>query len=190
MLFLLFAAASLLIVPGPTNTLLFTSGATFGVSKSCFLLVGELLGYVTTILLLREFVLPLSGTHPKETLFFLKFISGFYLLVMSYCLWKSKGSSNELVGTITVQRVFITTMLNPKCIVIALGIPTGQNESIISYVVFLCALISTVGFLWICAGNIARRNLKELPVKTFYRMGSVLLLFFATIMLLGSFSLI
>ena len=47
-----FAVLLLLLVPGPTNTLLLTAGATQGLRRALPLLAAEALGYLVTIHLL------------------------------------------------------------------------------------------------------------------------------------------
>lgn len=55
-----FAAAllAILVVPGPTNTLLATSGATVGLARSLPLLVCELIGYEAAIAVIRLLMVP------------------------------------------------------------------------------------------------------------------------------------
>ena len=58
------AAVSLLVTPGPTNTLLATSGASAGVRRSAHLLVAELGGYLLAIALLRALLGPMIAATP------------------------------------------------------------------------------------------------------------------------------
>src|SRR5271166_5453528 len=58
------AALSLLATPGPTNTLLATSGAEVGLRRSLPLLGAELGGYLLAILLLRALIGPLMAANP------------------------------------------------------------------------------------------------------------------------------
>jgi threonine/homoserine/homoserine lactone efflux protein len=58
------ACFPLLAAPGPTNTLLATSGAAIGVRGSLPLLAAELSGYLLAIFLLRVLVGPLIAAVP------------------------------------------------------------------------------------------------------------------------------
>src|SRR6516165_2698984 len=58
------AAVSLLVTPGPTNTLLATSGASAGLRRSAHLLVAELGGYLLAIALLRALLGPMIAATP------------------------------------------------------------------------------------------------------------------------------
>ena len=58
------AVLTLLGTPGPTNTLLATSGATVGVKWSLMLLAGELSGYLIAILAIRIVLGPIIHAYP------------------------------------------------------------------------------------------------------------------------------
>ena len=57
-------ALALLATPGPTNTLLATSGATRGMRPSLPLLRGETAGHLSAILILRLLVGPVVAREP------------------------------------------------------------------------------------------------------------------------------
>src|SRR5471032_1867976 len=117
----LFAASVmiLLIMPGPTNTLLATSGATVGLQRSTPLLLGEIAGYILSILLI-EFVLgpSISGAHLAPSI--LRIAAGAYLMFLSIKLWTTTFRIARAV--ISLRQVFVTTLLNPKAWVFALVI--------------------------------------------------------------------
>jgi len=69
------AALSLLATPGPTNTLLATSGAKVGLRRSLPLLGAELGGYLLAILLLRALIGPLMAANPVFAAASISFIS-------------------------------------------------------------------------------------------------------------------
>ena len=58
------ATCFLLAMPGPTNTLLATSGAGIGISRSLHLLAAELFGYLAAIALLRLALGPVVSGIP------------------------------------------------------------------------------------------------------------------------------
>jgi threonine/homoserine/homoserine lactone efflux protein len=84
------ASVALLATPGPTNTLLATSGAAIGVRRSIPLLAGELCGYMAAITLLRVLVGPIVVAIPAfEILLRIAVVS--YLLYLSAKLWLRCG---------------------------------------------------------------------------------------------------
>ena len=77
-------AFALLATPGPTNTLLATSGAASGFRKSVVLLFGEFLGYMIAIAFLIAAMGPIVARMPNFGLA-LRIASGLYLL---HVAWK------------------------------------------------------------------------------------------------------
>jgi threonine/homoserine/homoserine lactone efflux protein len=80
----LFAASVmiLLIMPGPTNTLLATSGATVGFRRSTPLLLSELAGYTLSVLLIAFVLGPaISGLHLTASI--LRVAAGIFLMYLS-----------------------------------------------------------------------------------------------------------
>ena len=110
----LFIAAVLILLstPGPTNTLLATSGATLGVSRSLSLLVGELTGYLVAITAVRVVLGPIIQAHPWVGVA-LKIAVVTYLGWVAVRLWREKAALTD-AGTVSARSVFITTLLNPK----------------------------------------------------------------------------
>ncbi len=152
---IMFVAASvtLLITPGPTNTLLATSGAATGVRRSLPLLMGELGGYLTAIFILRLIASPAIAATPAIELA-LRIMVAVYLLHLALKLWQRGSDQFDAYGAVTFGRVFVTTLLNPKSIVFAFTI-LPQNLELHDLVVWLAALalmIVTVGSLWIAIG--------------------------------------
>ena len=58
------AVATILATPGPTNTLMATSGATAGIVRSLPLLMAEIAGYLIAILMIRAVLAPLVHAYP------------------------------------------------------------------------------------------------------------------------------
>ena len=145
----------LLVMPGPTNTLLATSGATVGFQRSTPLLLGEIAGYAVTILLI-EFVLgpSLSGAHPTASI--LRGAAGAYLMLLSIKLWTTPFQLARAV--ISLRQVFVTTLLNPKALVFALVIiPFGSPHASLYFAAF-AAMVPSVGVVWIFAGSLLVRR--------------------------------
>src|SRR6516164_5346820 len=108
-----FAVALLMIlsVPGPTNTLLATSGATSGISRSLYLLLFELAGYGTAIAAIRIGFVPALARLPGETRV-LRAVAAAYLIALAVGLWRWRLA--RATQAVRGPHVFITTLLNPK----------------------------------------------------------------------------
>jgi threonine/homoserine/homoserine lactone efflux protein len=178
-------ALALLATPGPTNTLLATSGATCGFRKSLVLLCGELLGYLIAIAVLIAAVTPIVALMPGVG-FALRIAAGLYLLRAAWKLWQH--TELTLLGrrTITIQHVFVTTLLNPKAIIFAFTlIPFGARGDLprsLPWLVILSLLIVIIGTCWIAAGAVIQRNVTVgAGAQVCCRAGAIALMLFAAL---------
>ncbi|MGV7213980.1 LysE family translocator [Bradyrhizobium sp. UFLA05-112] len=147
------ATVSLLAIPGPTNTLLATSGASVGWSRSLHLLVAELAGYLLAILALRALLGPLMIAVPMLGTM-LRIVVALYLIHLAVLLWRHGTDDSGGRAPVTFQRVLITTLLNPKAIIFAstlLPLELGAFD-LMPWLVLLAAQIVTIGAAWIALG--------------------------------------
>jgi threonine/homoserine/homoserine lactone efflux protein len=179
-------AVALLSTPGPTNTLLATSGATRGVKGSLPLLLSEAAGYVCAILILRAAVGPFVAAEPV----FGQILSGLvcaYLVYMSLSLWRRSTKPLDVARPVTHTNVFIATLLNPKALVFAFTVlpHTGSIDpvTLAPWLAALVVLIALAGGSWIMLGAAVIKSSGHSP-RLGYRAGAVALLVFA--MLLGT----
>ncbi|ASY55115.1 threonine transporter RhtB [Sinorhizobium sp. CCBAU 05631] len=153
-----FARAILLLLatPGPTNTLLWLSGAAVGMRRSLPLLLGELGCYLTVIAPVAVLAAPLLSAHPEIGLL-LKLAAACWILFMAHALWTMKAHSAS-ERPIASGQVVATTLLNPKALVIALVImPQHGLLAMLPWFLGLAALTLSAGALWIAAGSILAR---------------------------------
>lgn len=178
----LFAALALLATPGPTNTLLATSGATRGFGRSLGLLAGELIGYLLAIAILIAAIGPIVAAMPAFGLALSAAIT-LYLIHLAWVLWNDGG--HELIGerTVTVGRVFVTTLLNPKAIVFAFTLlPSAGAPELLPRLASLALLIVLVGTCWIALGAGLKRGVRGITVSRLaHRAGAVVLAVFAAL---------
>ncbi|WP_296711621.1 LysE family transporter [Rhodoblastus sp.] len=156
------AALSLLATPGPTNTLLATSGAETGLCRSLPLLGAELGGYLLAILLLRALIGPLMAANPN----FAMALHGavvVYLLYLAFALWRRGARQINAGGAITFPRVFVTTLLNPKAIIFSFTLlpKRGDIGELAPWLSMLSLQIVTVGLGWILLGHMLRGRFRE-----------------------------
>ncbi len=117
----IFAVLGLLAVPGPTNTLMAAAGAARGVRRSLPLLAGELGGYAIALTVWTELVGAAATREPMIGAA-AKLLAALFLLWSAYRLWIKAGTNPVGTGGITLQRVFLTTLINPKGLVFAVAI--------------------------------------------------------------------
>jgi threonine/homoserine/homoserine lactone efflux protein len=152
------AVLALLATPGPTNTLMAASGAQRGVMRSLPLLAGELGGYVIAITLWVELVGVAAAGLPLVPVL-ARFIAAAFLLWSAWKLWANAGHADLAQRGITLGRVFLTTLLNPKALVFAFAIfpPVGFIARL-PYFGVLAALIVATAVGWMALGAVAARS--------------------------------
>jgi threonine/homoserine/homoserine lactone efflux protein len=152
------AVLAILGTPGPTNTLLATAGATVGLRQSLTLIAAEAAGYTISILTLGLVLGPAVATSPLLA-GALRAAVGVYLLSLALRLWR-RGETALVTGTVvTPRQVFVTTLLNPKAIVFALGVvPFGAGRDVWPpYMLGFLLLLISVAVAWIAAGAMLGR---------------------------------
>ena len=172
------AVIALLATPGPTNTLLLTSGATAG-GRSLLLIPAEIAGYLTSILTIGYVVAPLTADFWQIKLALRLFAAG-YLAIVAFRLWRRAPNLLVRDRLIRVRDVFVTTLLNPKALLFALGIVPLQDPSATWYLIVFCLLVGLIGASWIGIGMaIARGLLPEARRSLLPRAGAAVIAGFA-----------
>ena len=153
---------SILLTPGPTNTLLASSGIQVGVRKSFRLIPAEAFGYLISITLLGVLIGKVS-THFPLLPTILKLFSATYIVFLAIRLWKTANVSQDYnQPTIGAMTLFTATLLNPKALLFASAIFPAIAWVDLSYyvahmLVFL-VLIIPIAFLWTFVGSILSAN--------------------------------
>ncbi len=150
------AVLALLATPGPTNTLLATAGAAAGFRHALPLVPAETAGYLISISLIGYLLGPVVAASPALGLT-LRLLVGLYLLHVAWKLWRGAASPAAGDGIVTPARVFLTTLLNPKAIVFALGIVPLQAEAGWLYLAAFAGLTAGVALGWIGVGALMGR---------------------------------
>jgi threonine/homoserine/homoserine lactone efflux protein len=149
------ACAAVLFVPGPTNTLLATSGAAGGFRRSLTLPAAELIGYSISIWTLALLVTPIVDASPIVSLV-LRGACGAYLIWSAVHLWREGSNALTSIEPVSFQRVLATTLLNPKAALFALVIIPylGQREFLAAapYLLGHAAITISASITWIAIG--------------------------------------
>jgi threonine/homoserine/homoserine lactone efflux protein len=150
LLFLL-AVATILATPGPTNTLMATSGATAGVTRSLPLLAAEIGGYLIAIFVMRAVLAPIVAAYPAVGVL-LKLAVAAYLIWLAIKLWRHPLVIGAATQSIGFTNVLVTTLLNPKALIFALSVFPPNSPELIWYVLGFCGLVLLGGGGWILLG--------------------------------------
>ncbi|AWV05200.1 LysE family translocator [Burkholderia sp. JP2-270] len=172
-----------LATPGPTNTLLLSSGIKVGFRQSSPLLVAEALGYGFAISLWGFFLTTFATTRPW-LYDALKLGSSAYIFYLALQLWKSPHLEDIQSGTIGFRDMFVATSMNPKALLFATAIFPPQAFVLVPFyfcsIAVFTALTVTIGSMWLTIGGVltARRSLAT-HTGALLRGASVVLLMFA-----------
>jgi threonine/homoserine/homoserine lactone efflux protein len=172
------AVLLLLGVPGPTNTVMATAGAVNRGEGRWRAMAAELGGYLGIVVLARVAILPLIDLWPWVGVI-LKCAAVVFLGYAALALWRARLHVNGSAGDrVRARLIFITTFLNPKGLIIAIGILPRAHPMLLAYFAVFAVLVLATGAAWFMAGRvlgtIAGRRANLLP-----RAGSLALVGFA-----------
>jgi threonine/homoserine/homoserine lactone efflux protein len=179
------ASFALLATPGPTNTLLATSGASAGFRRSAHLVVAEMLGYLISITTLSLVIGPLvRASHTFDIV--LRVLCALFLFYAAWKLWREGAAAISSEAPVSFRRVFVATLLNPKGVVFAFVIVPylshGAPMAAVPYMAGLLGLICLVGGAWIAGGAALRAGASgALGAGLARRAGALVLCVFAAI---------
>lgn len=153
---------SILLTPGPTNTLLASSGIQVGLRKSFRLIPAEAFGYLISISL-WGFLIGKISLHLPLLPTILKLFSAGYILFLAMRLWRTATvAENFNQKGIRARELFVATLLNPKALLFASAIFPAlawQNAQyyVANMLIFLL-LIVPIAFFWTFLGSVLASN--------------------------------
>ncbi|MHA3981215.1 LysE family translocator [Acinetobacter venetianus] len=175
---------TILFTPGPTNTLLASSGVQVGIKRSLLLIPAEAIGYILGITVWGLFIGKISATLPLVPAF-LKLISAGYILYLAMKLWRTANQHVALnQPTIRPRELLCATLLNPKALLFASAIFPAlawkdQEVYLLNISVFV-GLILPIALFWIYVGSmLATNKVKWLSQSKLQRTASVILVSFS-----------
>lgn len=152
---------TILLTPGPTNTLLASAGAQLGMRRACPLIFIEALGYLSAISFWGYFTGALAQIFPSLPPV-IQLISAFYILYLALKLWRSAQSHLALEGNIRQHELFFATLLNPKALILAtvvFPIQAWQDTAHYSlYMGLFIIILIPIASFWIFLGSLLKSS--------------------------------
>jgi threonine/homoserine/homoserine lactone efflux protein len=154
---------ALLLSPGPTNTLIAIGGATRGFLRALPLIGAEIAGYLLVITPLALAGRPLLEAHPDLSTA-VRLAAAAWVMFLAFKLWQKPRDADQ-VGLVTFRRVFVTTLLNPKGLVIGLALlPATTPLGLLPWLGLFVLTVLVVASSWIAAGAVlGRATAGQLP---------------------------
>ncbi|MDN7490971.1 LysE family transporter [Burkholderia sp. AU45274] len=179
-----FYAVLVLVVPGPTNTLLFSSGISVGLARTLPLVLAEAAGYVIAISVWGFSLLTFAAAHP-HVLTVIKVACSSYLLLLAVNMWtQGRMEEDKLAKVVTWRNLFVATLLNPKAFLLAstafpLQAFHDAGNGVVAFGAFLLVLVP-IGTGWASLGRVTS-VLASGPrhITTLLRSASMLLVLFS-----------
>lgn len=176
---------AILATPGPTNTLLATSAALVGVRRSLPLIVAELAGYLAAITVLHLLLADVLAHHGWIATG-LRVLVGLYLPLAARDLWmRCEPFATAAPRGIRFERVFVTTLLNPKAIVFAFGVIPLSGPHAPAYLAAFALFVVLAAASWIVAGSLAGAAAPPAASRAIPRVSAVVLACFAGLIAFG-----
>lgn len=149
-LHLALAILALLVTPGPTNSLLALAGARRGVLHALPLIPVEMAAYLAVVTPLLIWGAPLVAALPvlKPVL---AGLAALWVARLALALWRMPEATGPSPATDTARSVAVTTLLNPKALVMGLVLMPVLQAPATALLVFALVL-PPVSLLWITLG--------------------------------------
>ncbi|MFM8748743.1 hypothetical protein [Rhabdaerophilum sp.] len=180
----LLGLVAFLAVPGPTNTLLATAGATDGLASAHRLLAAELAAYLLAITTLGVILSPLIVELPLIGAG-LQGAAALYLLLTALRLWRMK--TRCAVGpVISWQHIALATVMNPKSLVIAFGLmPEGwslDGPTALAHLGVIAMVTPLIGGFWMLMGRYGAVGIGSVATSVAPRISAIALGIFAVLL--------
>lgn len=141
----------LLVSPGPTNALVALGGASRGFFGALPLIGAVLAGYLLVVTPLALVGRPLLAGHPGLSTM-VHIAAAFWVLWLAIQLWVPSADAGQSVS-VSAGQVFVTTVVNPKGLVIGLTLlPATTLPGLLPWLLLLCATVVLTSGLWIAVG--------------------------------------
>jgi threonine/homoserine/homoserine lactone efflux protein len=157
----LLALTALLLTPGPTNTLIALAGAERGWRGALQLAPVEAAAYGLVTLPLAIAGTRLIGAHGPLRLT-LALIAAAWVGYLAVKLWRLPAGNAMGPEHKGAQKLFVTTLCNPKGLIIGLVLLLSQPDLAIATTSFLAVLLLVSAF-WAGIGQLAAGGLTLLP---------------------------
>lgn len=175
---------TILLTPGPTNTLLASSGIESGIRKSLKLIPAEALGYLVAISVWGLLIDSIADRFPVVPPV-MKLLSATYIVFLAFKLWKTSTVEMDMnQPSITAKTLFCATLLNPKALLFASAVfPASSWATVHQYLMHMgtfMSLIVPIAAFWIFIGSVLVSNrVSWLNQKNLKRTASLVLVSFS-----------
>ncbi|WOE32868.1 MULTISPECIES: LysE family translocator [unclassified Acinetobacter] len=175
---------SILLTPGPTNTLLASSGIQVGVRQSFRLIPAEAFGYLIAITL-WGFMIGKVAVYIPLLPTILKLFSASYMIFLAIKLWRTANIEvNFSQPTIRARELFVATLLNPKALLFASAvfpvIAWKNTHYYVAHMLIFLILIVPIAFFWTCIGAfLASNKIRWLNQTNLQKTASLILFSFS-----------
>lgn len=168
---LFLALLFLLLTPGPTNTLIALAGAERGVMRALRLIPAEITAYVLTSVPLAiagaEILAAFPALRSAITL-----VAALWVAWLAVKLWRtSSGVAGETAMQVTGLKIFTTTLLNPKAVIIGLVLLPAESGMVLRALVFV-GLVTAAAAIWAMIGSTVLRATQTSHMPLIRRVGA------------------
>ncbi|EYD73566.1 hypothetical protein Rumeso_04687 [Rubellimicrobium mesophilum DSM 19309] len=162
----------LLAAPGPTNTLLAIAGAERGLAPAARLIPVVLLGYLATTV-----PLALLGARLLESAPLAKALvtvaAAAWVLRLAVAMWRLPARG-EVGPAVTSGRIAVTTLLNPKALIVGLVLLPAPGATRLGLnLALLAGTLAVASLLWALLGASLRRGARAGLPASWRRAASV-----------------
>ncbi|MDP9813550.1 threonine/homoserine/homoserine lactone efflux protein [Rhizobium tibeticum] len=144
---------AILVLPGPTNTLLALASQGGGLSRAVVLFGTVIASYLAVVIPVSLFASPFLATHPTFTEA-VKLVSAAWVLYLALKLWRGEPGTSTPYGMVPLRDLVVTTLLNPKAIIIALTMVAPiQGVLRATAIMSFSAIVFVTSAIWLSIGR-------------------------------------